>query len=93
MTTSNKDQKLPDVPIEYAGQWVAWNDEWTQIVAHGVDIAEVSESARRLVVRALARSGSANGLANGLKPALRTPHAVSCAYAQSGLARPHGGWA
>lgn len=24
-------------PIEFAGQWVAWNDDRTEIVAHGDD--------------------------------------------------------
>jgi len=36
---------LPAAPIEYAGQWVAWNKQQTKIVAHGFKIAEVHEGA------------------------------------------------
>ena len=28
-------------PVEFAGQWVAWNKQRTQIVAHGADMAAV----------------------------------------------------
>jgi hypothetical protein len=48
MTTVTKQQHLPDVPVAYAGLWVAWNDERTQIIASGVDVADVREAARRL---------------------------------------------
>lgn len=34
-------------PVEYAGQWVAWNHARTEIVAHGRDVASVSEAADR----------------------------------------------
>jgi Family of unknown function (DUF5678) len=51
MTTSKNHQMLPDVPIEYAGKWIAWNDERTQIVASGSDIAEVRDAALRLGVK------------------------------------------
>ncbi len=36
---------LPAAPIEFAGQWVAWNKQQTRIVAHGFKIAEVHEAA------------------------------------------------
>ena len=36
---------LPAAPIEYAGQWVAWNKQQTKIVAHGFKVAEVHEAA------------------------------------------------
>jgi hypothetical protein len=32
-------------PIEYAGQWVAWNKERTEIVAHGAQMAAVHRAA------------------------------------------------
>ena len=32
-------------PIEYAGQWVAWNKEQTEVIAHGRDLASVREAA------------------------------------------------
>ena len=32
-------------PFEYAGQWVAWNNEQTKIVAHGPDLAGVHAAA------------------------------------------------
>lgn len=31
----------PPAPVEYAGQWVAWNNARTEIVAHGADVAAV----------------------------------------------------
>jgi Family of unknown function (DUF5678) len=33
-------------PMEYAGQWVAWSDDRTQIVAHGRDFGAVLDEAR-----------------------------------------------
>ena len=36
---------LPAAPIEYAGQWVAWNKQQTKIVEHGFKIAEVHQAA------------------------------------------------
>lgn len=33
-------------PVEYAGQWVAWNRERTEIIAHGRSLEEVSDLAR-----------------------------------------------
>lgn len=32
-------------PVEFAGQWVAWNKERTQIVAHGTEMAAVHTAA------------------------------------------------
>ena len=32
-------------PIEFAGQWVAWNRQQTAIVAHGSDVADVRKAA------------------------------------------------
>lgn len=35
----------PHAPVEYAGQWVAWNKERTQIVAHGPKLPAVHQQA------------------------------------------------
>ena len=32
-------------PLEYVGQWVAWNKELTEIVAHGRDLGDVHAAA------------------------------------------------
>jgi hypothetical protein len=48
MTISTTPQHLPDVPVTYAGLWIAWNDERTAIIASGIDVAEVREAARRV---------------------------------------------
>ena len=44
-TRKAKTDPLPAAPIEYAGQWVAWNKQQTKIVAHGFKVAEVHEAA------------------------------------------------
>jgi hypothetical protein len=31
------------VPQEYAGQWVAWNEQCTEILSHGNDMREVRD--------------------------------------------------
>ena len=51
MTIHPSQKPLPDVPLEYAGKWIAWNDERTEIVASGQDIAEVSQAARKMGVQ------------------------------------------
>jgi hypothetical protein len=33
-------------PVEFAGQWVAWNKDQTEIVAHGADVATVHAAAK-----------------------------------------------
>jgi hypothetical protein len=38
---SRKQPIPPPAPLEFAGQWVAWNKGRTEIVAHGADMAEV----------------------------------------------------
>ena len=44
----NQTQKqLPDVPIEYAGQWVAWNGQRSKIIASGKDFAEVNRATEK----------------------------------------------
>jgi hypothetical protein len=41
-TNSSVDQHWPrPAPVEYAGQWVAWNKARSEIVAHGTDVAVV----------------------------------------------------
>ena len=45
------DEKMADprrpklAPVEYAGQWVAWNKDETEIIAHGTDVAKVRAAA------------------------------------------------
>ncbi len=41
------DRGLP-VPAEYAGQWVAWNLDRTEILANGEDLEEVRRQAVEL---------------------------------------------
>jgi len=43
--TSSELQHPPPAPIEFAGQWVAWNKQRTEIVAHGRDMATVHRAA------------------------------------------------
>ena len=42
-------RRFPDrvqpVPEEYAGQWIAWNQDCTRIVARGTDLCEVRDRA------------------------------------------------
>ena len=49
MTLAEYKRKFPDrpdpIPSEFAGQWIAWNQERTQIVAHGKDCHEVYDRA------------------------------------------------
>lgn len=33
-------------PVEFAGQWVAWNQERTEIIAHAPDFATAWKTAR-----------------------------------------------
>ncbi len=35
----------PAAPLEFAGQWVAWNKQQSEIVAHGVQVAVVRAAA------------------------------------------------
>jgi hypothetical protein len=49
MTLEEARRRFPDgpqpTPLEYAGQWVAWNKERTSIVAHGTSFGEVRAAA------------------------------------------------
>jgi hypothetical protein len=48
MTKRNVASKLPipkPAPVEFAGQWVAWNKQRTEIVAHGKAMAAVCQAA------------------------------------------------
>ena len=33
--------RRPPTPAEHAGQWVAWNDDRTEVLAHGGNLNEV----------------------------------------------------
>lgn len=37
--------RLPLIPLELAGHWLAWNDDRSQIVAHGSVYADVFQQA------------------------------------------------
>jgi hypothetical protein len=37
--------RRPLVPLEYAGQWLAWNEDHREIVAHATTLRKVSELA------------------------------------------------
>ena len=37
--------RQPPVPRKYAGQWLAWNEDHIEIVAHGPTLDEVSHLA------------------------------------------------
>ena len=41
----NDPQRPKPAPVEYAGQWVAWNKQRTVIVAHGMNFTEVRAAA------------------------------------------------
>jgi hypothetical protein len=41
----NDPRRPQPAPVEYAGQWVAWNKLRTEIVAHGKNLADVHEAA------------------------------------------------
>jgi len=43
-TAANQHWPKP-APVEFAGQWVAWNHERTEIVGHGTDIIDVRAAA------------------------------------------------
>lgn len=50
MTLDEFRERFPEhpepAPLEYAGQWVAWNDDRTQIVAHGPEFGAVLDEAK-----------------------------------------------
>jgi len=37
--------RVPPVPAEFAGQWIAWNEHRTEILAHGRQMPEVRRAA------------------------------------------------
>lgn len=41
----NDPNRSKPAPFEYAGQWVAWNKEGTEIVAHGRELSVVHDAA------------------------------------------------
>jgi hypothetical protein len=45
MTSETEAVKLPVVPIEFAGQWIAWNHAGTHIVASGNTLEEAAQAA------------------------------------------------
>jgi hypothetical protein len=49
MTLDEYSSRFPDrpppVPFDYAGQWIAWNEGRTEILAYGSDFTEVHDQA------------------------------------------------
>jgi hypothetical protein len=45
VSTRGKSHPGP-APVEFAGQWVAWNKAQTEIVAHGKEVAAVRAAAQ-----------------------------------------------
>jgi hypothetical protein len=43
---SSRVERPVAVPIEYAGQWIAWNQSQTRILAAGRTLPEVRQAAR-----------------------------------------------
>ena len=41
----NDPNRPPPAPIEFAGEWVAWNQARTEVVAHGDDLEAVYDAA------------------------------------------------
>jgi hypothetical protein len=37
--------RRPPMPLEYAGKWIAWNQDCTEILAYGSDFTEVHDLA------------------------------------------------
>ena len=46
--TNRFPERVRPIPAEYAGQWVAWNDDRSKIVAHGSKLKEVRQTAAEL---------------------------------------------
>ena len=44
----NDPRRMKPAPVEYAGQWVAWNRDRTAIIAHAKTMKEVILAARAL---------------------------------------------
>lgn len=50
MTLEEYKKRFPDrpepIPMEYAGKWIAWNEDRSMIVAHGERFGEVFDHAK-----------------------------------------------
>ena len=38
--------EVAEAPIEYAGQWIAWNQDHTEVISNGDTMMEARENAR-----------------------------------------------
>lgn len=45
MSTTQKVKEIPIVPIEYAGQWIAWNEDHTKIITSAKGLPEAHKKA------------------------------------------------
>ena len=41
----NDPQRPKPAPVQFAGQWIAWNAQRTEVIAHGTDVAAVRAAA------------------------------------------------
>lgn len=41
-------ERAQPVPVEYAGRWVAWNDDQSEIIAHDSELKKVRQAATEL---------------------------------------------
>lgn len=39
--------KVVTTPTKYAGQWIAWNEDHTEVIAHGEILEEVRKKAEK----------------------------------------------
>lgn len=42
---ANKD-KIVNIPARFSGQWIAWNNNHTRVIAHDLDMAEAEKKAK-----------------------------------------------
>jgi hypothetical protein len=58
----NEPRRRQPAPVQFAGQWVAWNDDRTEILAHGEDsetvwLAAIASGARNPLLEKVRRPG------------------------------------
>lgn len=45
MNMNQKTKEIPIVPLEFAGQWIAWNEDHTKIIASAKHLPEAHQKA------------------------------------------------
>lgn len=46
MYKKHRTLKVVETPAEYEGQWIAWNEDHTKVLAHGATMSEVKKKAK-----------------------------------------------